>query len=372
MPLDNLVDGFVRNTAERARSLVGTVVSKVSDKYDARGPLAVFNQNKFQISKMQYPLNLGEAKGSGPHLAYIKFNILESVGVEGQSSGEFAGAANLAKRNSSVEKLVNEAVNLVGGVGSLLSDVIGPNTAEAAKEVGNFIQATNLSPSQFTSQRRVRKTTQVIALYMPHTMVFSQTNSYNDYSYTQQLGAALLAGQALSSVSKGDISGVGTAATEAVSRVALDDQDRAALLYGFQGKALNPQIEVIYQETPLRTFQFEFVLAARSRAENEAIQQIITAFRKAAAPSFDGGPNAGPGRYLIPPDEFDIEFYFDQRQMKTLPRISTCVLTSIITDFAPSGQSTFFEDGSPMSVRLALEFKEVEIITKQRIAQGGF
>lgn len=367
MPLNNLVDGFVRDTAERARSLVGTVVSRVSDKYDPRsGPLAALSQNPLAVSQVQYPSNLG----SGPNLPYIKFNILDSVAVEGESSTDFAATVNETKKNSQIERLINSVTGVVRDA----TGVIATDTAEffgidsaTQTAIKDFTSKIGLT-SQFTTQRRVRKTNKVIALYMPHTMVFSQTNTYNPFSYTQGLGVIGLGAQGVESASRGDFAGAGAAVTEAVGRAALGEDALGALLYGFTGKALNPQIEVIYQETGLRNFQFEFVLAARSKAEAGTIENIINQFRSAAAPSFAGGEDAG--RYLIPPSEFDIEFGVFNGAIKTLPRISTCVLTNITTDFAPSGQFSMFTDGQPMSIRMTLEFMETEIITKQRIEQG--
>lgn len=367
MPLNNLVDGFVRDTAERARSLVGTVVSRVSDKYDPRsGPLAALSQNPLAISQVQYPSNLG----SGPNLPYIKFNILDSVAVEGESSADFAATVNETKKNSQIEKLINSVTGVVrdatGIIASDTAEFFGIDSATQAS-IKDFTSKLGLT-SQFTTQRRVRKTNKVIALYMPHTMVFSQTNTYNPFSYTQGLGSIGLLAQGVESGARGNLSEAGTAATEAVGRAVLGEDALGALLYGFTGKALNPQIEVIYQETGLRNFQFEFVLAARSMAEARTIEKIIGEFRRAAAPSFAGGADAG--RYLIPPSEFDIEFGLFNGQVKTLPRISTCVLTNITTDFAPSGQFSIMADGQPMSIRMTLEFMETEIITKERVDQG--
>lgn len=368
MPLDDLVDGFVQKTADRARSLVGSVVSRVSDKYNPRGPLAAFNENKFAISKIQYPINLG----SGPNLSYIKFNILENVGVEGKTSGEGIAAVNKNKQNSQLESIIRNVTDVTGRAGSDIisgaADILDISS-DTKSSIASFAKQLGLSPQQFTTQRRVKKTGTVVALYMPHTMVFSQQNTYNPFSYTQQLTTPTLLAQGADAALKGDLSGAGTAIAEAGGRAFLSDEQLGALLYGFTGKALNPQIEVIYQETALRNFQFEFVLAARSKEESNQIKLIIQTFRKASAPSFAGADGAA-GRYLIPPSEFDIEFFFNAQQLPTVPKISTCVLTNFETDFAPSGQFSTFWDGEPMSVRIRLDFMETEIITKQRIDQG--
>ena len=138
-------------------------------------------------------------------------------------------------------------------------------------------------------------------------------------------------------------------------------------LYNITGTVINPQLEVIFKMTSLRTFQFDFVLAARSRSEMQQIHGIVNQFRAAAAPSL-----APTGRYLIPPDEFDIEFVFSNgAHSPMVPRISTCVLESVNVDLAPSGEFTVFDnDGRPTSVRLQLAFREVDLITKEKTVQG--
>lgn len=362
MPLDNFIDGFVKDTAERGRSLIGSVFTKVSDKWKSSGPLAALSENKFAISKLQYPINLGD----GPNLSYIKFSILKSVGVDGANSTQFAGTANKTRQNSQVQQIVNDITTGAVKAGNALSDLtqsLGVS-GDSISKVSQFFKDQGLT-SAFTTQRRVVNTDTVIALYMPPTMVFSQTNGYTDFSYTHSLGTALLGAESLKTAASGEQ--IGASVTEAAGSLFGNDI-RSAALYGFQGRALNPQVEVLYQETPLRTFQFEFVLAARSKEEALQIKKIIEAFRMAAAPSYEG--NGEAGRYLIPPDEFEIEFYFDRKQMESVPRISTCVLQTVTTDFAPSGQFTTFADGEPMSVRMTMEFKEVELITKQRVEQG--
>lgn len=362
MPLNNLLGDFVQQGADRVRNLVGSVVTKAVSGINSTGPLKDLHNDKKAISKLQYPIDLG----NGPYVNYIKFSILKSVGIEGTNSSEqFGGITNQFRRNSNLENLVN---NVQSTAGELVAGAANFFSIDSETQTGIKNFAGELGIGNFSTQRRVKSTGTVIALYMPPTMVFSQTNGYSDFSYTQQLGMALAAAQGLDAAASGDLSTAGNAALEAAGRAVLSDDVRSALTYGFTGKALNPQLEVIYQETPLRTFQFEFVLAARSKAEQAAIKEIIYNFRNAAAPSFEGA--AVSGRYLIPPDEFDIEFCFNGLPNENLPRLSTCVLTSIVTDFAPSGQFTTFSDGSPMSIRLALEFKEVDIITKQRVQQG--
>jgi hypothetical protein len=76
------------------------------------------------------------------------------------------------------------------------------------------------------------------------------------------------------------------------------------------------------------------------------------------------------GRYLIPPSEFDIEFQFNGQKNPNIPKIATCVLENIDINYTSSGTWTTFDDGLPVEIYLQLNFKEVEMITKDLIVQG--
>ena len=62
--------------------------------------------------------------------------------------------------------------------------------------------------------------------------------------------------------------------------------------------------------------------------------------------------------------------------MPNIPKISTCVLTSMDVDYAPGGFSSYEIPGEnatvggtgmPVAIRLSLQFKETEIMTKSSI-----
>jgi hypothetical protein len=81
------------------------------------------------------------------------------------------------------------------------------------------------------------------------------------------------------------------------------------------------------------------------------------------------------GRFLIPPSEFDIEFFYNGFENPNIPKVSTCVLESIDVDYAPNGFSAYEVPGElgpveggtgmPTGIRMSLQFKETQIITKE-------
>ena len=50
-------------------------------------------------------------------------------------------------------------------------------------------------------------------------------------------------------------------------------------------------------------------------------------------------------------------------------RIATCVLQDCKVNYTPNGVKSF-EDGSPTATTMSLTFKEIELMTKDKIAEG--
>jgi hypothetical protein len=137
-----------------------------------------------------------------------------------------------------------------------------------------------------------------------------------------------------------------------------------------QGIVTNPMIEVLYTSPGLRSFRFDFMFYPESQKEALAVQKIIQLFQFHQAPEI--APGTG-GYFLVPPSEFDIEFYYNGTENVNLPAISTCVLTSVDVDYAPNGWSAYEipgeearmgGSGMPVATKLSLEFKETSIVTK--------
>lgn len=194
--------------------------------------------------------------------------------------------------------------------------------------------------------RQTRRTSKTIVLYMPNTVVFSQANAYEDTSMTAivaepavQIGAGGL-GRKL-------YAGAATAA-------------KALQM------PINPKTEVLFSNTHLRTFQFDFLFAPSSAQETELLKNIIYQLRFHSAPELSG---VG-GLLWTPPSEFDISFYHNNQENTNIPKISTCVMENLDVDYAPTGVYSTFSTGYPVAVRVSMRLKEVEVIHKKRVTQG--
>jgi hypothetical protein len=89
----------------------------------------------------------------------------------------------------------------------------------------------------------------------------------------------------------------------------------------------------------------------------------------------------GVSRFFIYPAEFDIKFISNGVENPFIPKISTCACTKVAIDYAanghwaafrahPSSSAAWAKLAPPVSIKLQLEFTELEILSKKRILQG--
>ena len=75
------------------------------------------------------------------------------------------------------------------------------------------------------------------------------------------------------------------------------------------------------------------------------------------------------GLFYIYPSEFEIVYYYREAENENFHKMSTCALTDMAVDYG-GDQFSSFRDGSPVEYTLTLTFKELEVMHKDRIAEG--
>lgn len=132
----------------------------------------------------------------------------------------------------------------------------------------------------------------------------------------------------------------------------------------------NPYVEVLFEGVSNRTFNFSFKMIAKSKEEQSMIKKIIDTLK------FHRAPEKKLGRanlYWSYPSTFDISFLRkDGQQNDWLFKISTCALTEFSITQGGDGHYASHEDGSPFMTTMTLGFTELEVLTKERIENGGF
>ena len=106
-------------------------------------------------------------------------------------------------------------------------------------------------------------------------------------------------------------------------------------------------------------------MAPKSEQESENIKAIVDMFRFHAMPEFFEGSE----RTMVAPSTFDIKYMHKNGEHTFLNRISTCVLENVSVKYG-GDRTQFFRNTAPSQTEISLTFKELEIITKERIVDG--
>ena len=224
-----------------------------------------------------------------------------------------------------------------------------------------------------------------IALYMPATVGVTSASQYGEV----EMGAAAMIGANVAKnidregFMKGffkmdnvkNAGGILGESMEMNTKKAVDVfASGASAAYDiFRGKVTNNRLEMQFQGIGRRSFSFSFKCMPKSESEAMNVHEIAQMFRFYMAPSFDGA--IGSSRTMIVPATFDIKYMFQNSENQFLNRISTCVLESCnvtyggerVQFFRPSADG---RGAPPVETQIELQFKELEIITREKLREG--
>lgn len=389
---------------------------------NVKGPLRALEGSEFQYSTLRYPLDIGNYDKGHYMVFYIReqndtsFSSLsgpassdsaidnlsqgttfENVTLVNNSVSNFGGEL-LGKLNSGLTSLNSAtggalsgitgslssgASGLVGGINNLFGQkptLVSGDAASTKTIIDNSIK--KITNNKFLKTTRLTK--DAIALYMPDTLQYTYTQSYDQLSLGGELGGqALAAGSAgidafkeggafsaAASVFKSAGMVGAQKGIEAAGTLTGSSQTAQVAAAAILGAVQNPLLEMIYKSPNFRTFQFEFMFYPRDEKEAYEVQEIIERMRFHQAPEFSKETQG----FLKPPSEFDIRFYYGGSQNPNIPSIATCVLTTIDVNYAPNGFSAYEipgesspalgRTGMPVAIQMSLQFQETTYLTK--------
>lgn len=339
------------------------------------------NENRFADAQ----LGIGQLSGGTQAL---NSTIAESVSAGALGAQGATYFANLGQKIGAAAGAVSGSA--AGGVGAIPGALAGAATGKLGGAITGTVLGAGFGTAIVKSIDLSRKTKRIkstISLYMPDTVQTTMSHQYQGVSMTGALGTVGALGQGAAAVGTSisefmkqgmgkayspDLRGAGTAPIAELAGTLAEGSGvfgqgiKDAILFS-AGLAQNPQVEILYQQTEHRNFTFAFKMIPRSKDEAKIIRDIVKQFKFYAAPEILAGST---GRFFVPPAEFDIKFFFNDRENLNINKISTCVLTRIDVNYASAGQWTTFDDGMPVETMLQLEFQELEIMHKKRIEDG--
>ena len=130
------------------------------------------------------------------------------------------------------------------------------------------------------------------------------------------------------------------------------------------------RMELAFKNVNRRNFQYSFKMIPKNEKEADEIRKIIYAFKFNMLPEMTSGR---AGNTMGFPNTFDIEYRFLGKDNDYISRVSTCVLETMTVSYGGDRFKTFAprDDGAPVvETSLTLSFKELELITRERVAEG--
>jgi len=126
------------------------------------------------------------------------------------------------------------------------------------------------------------------------------------------------------------------------------------------GKTVNPGLFMVFTQPNFKEYVFNWDLVANNEDETRRIAEIVNSFKYAAAPASQG-------------------FYYDYPDiaiMKLFPKdyytfvMKPAAITSVQVQYNGAGQPAFLRNGAPVNVKLAVQFKEIQIWEKNSWSRG--
>ena len=411
----------------------GNIVFDKSNGDRTKGPLAALEKNQFEKTRLRYPIDLGQTDKAHYLVFYIreqtrtKFgsgaggaankNALEDATKSQVAAGKAQIMGSIQKAKDAVNQaksgfasdvldklngissqggiagaLSKVAGNVVGGINNVFgstSVTFGGNSKATEDQIQTSIKKITGQNLEFL--RTTRLTKDSIALYMPDTLQYGYSQTYDQLSLGGELGGQALAagksaleeyektgkiGDAFGSVLKSAGNVAGQKGVKKLGELTGNQQTAQAILAS-TGRVENPMLEMVYKSPAFRDFQFDFTFYPRDEREALEVQKIIKKFTFHQAPEI----LAGAGGFLVPPSEFDIQFYYNGAQNPNIPTVGTCILKGIQVNYAPNGFTAYEipgenapalgRTGMPVAIQITLQFQEVVILTKTDLADSS-
>jgi hypothetical protein len=128
----------------------------------------------------------------------------------------------------------------------------------------------------------------------------------------------------------------------------------------------NPFREVFFEGVDYRKFNFRYKFMPKNKGEVLSVYNIISKFKEHMHPELAAG-----GAFFVYPSEFEIAYYYNNKENGYFNKIATCALTDLSVDYGGE-QFSSFSDGAPTEINLTLSFRELELITKESIRTRGY
>jgi len=347
--------------------------------YTPRGGATPFEDGKYDIGNYTYPEDLYSNRGDyGGNYAIFYINVstesklLKQEGVQTvddytpNDRGDLVGMGLTAAQLTTANAAAGAIDGAIAG-GLLTGDKAGAVKGAATGAVVGAATGAIVGSQGSRSQKRLKT---AIALHIPNNLStnYSVSWSEEDTGMLAMAGAAVQQGWEVAKALGGkgnntDVSGTGAAI---LTNIALSKGPNQAGNSVASGLAANPKKEQVFKGVNFRTFSFDYKFFPRNSGEAANVLDIIKQFKYHMHPEFKDNNNF----VYIYPSEFDIFYYSNGEENLSLHRHTSCVLTDMSINYTPNGMFNTFADGMPTQIDITLSFRELALLTKDKVKDG--
>ena len=369
----------------------GTPPTSAGNLYNRRGAASEMS-DKYSVGMHSYPTDLISSTGEyGGNYVIFYINVqTDSKLGQSKDNSQFVedltprDRGDLIAQNLSSSKLVAANAGLNLGAAAIANKAGGDNlfsskekgTATGATKVAGLatVGAAAIAVNAASASRAQRRLKTAIALHVPNQLQIRYGMQWGeqDTGALAMAGATLNQGEELAKAlaqNKGKLQAtkdVGELAAAIGANVALSKGPFKDANSAATGLAANPKKEQIFGGVDFRTFQVEYQFFPRSVKEAENVQRIIYEFKYHMHPEFKDSNNF----LYIYPSEFDIFYYQNGKENLNIHRHTSCVLTEMSINYTPNGTFSTFENGMPTQINVQMTFRELALLTKDKIKDG--
>ena len=331
------------------------------------------NPSKHTTKTLSYPEGLGD-RDQGH---WILFEILAN------KPGKLAAAINREAQAIANEKKSAQSQSRAGPGNYLMQGAVASRnqTPPAVKIRHRSADAGLVNSSiQMKKPGSTTRLDTVIALYMPPSVqvrydvkygeqeigLLAETGDAAVKAFQQQQGGLMSSAW---SAAKTAVGGVGAGITQKVMEKAPGGLDTVIAIE--RGQVKTPRMELMFEGMGRRSFSYTFTFIPKSEQEAMTVETIVQTFKFHMMPNFANSFTSGVDgvREMTIPDHFNIRYMYRHQANTHLNKISTCALQSMDVDYGAE-RFTGYAGGRPQTTKIALNFTEFNIMSKDHVNAG--
>lgn len=341
--------------------------------YTPRGESSSFDKGKYDIDNYSYPSDLYDPGGQyGGNYAIFYINVstdsklippggdITVNDLTPRDRGDLVAMGLTATQLAGANAVAGAIEGAIGG-GLLTGNKSGAAKGAAAGAVVGAATGAIVGAQGSRSQKRLKT---AIALHIPNNLSINYGVTWSEEDTATVAMAAAGGSELIKALSSGgknsDVTGVGAAI---LANIALTKGPNQGANSAATGLAANPKKEQVFKGVNFRTFSFDYKFFPRNSVEAQNVLNIIMQFKYHMHPEFKDNNNF----VYIYPSEFDIFYYNDGQENLNLHRHTSCVLTDMSVNYTPNGMFTTFPDGMPTQIDVTLSFRELALLTKDKV-----